>query len=312
MPASQAPAQPGQPPSTSAAANISDTLQTTLDVMRMFVAFRGKQYTNVLSMAEALISRDNPIAMYFKSGILMNGLAGKRDPSQARALLRDAAQRGDPTSLLFMARFLEYGIGGPRDTDTAKRLYLLAAQGMADGAERAIARLGLSGDVGLTALQAYQTLRSGSATPQAMHDAAAVLWNLAHQGLTPAVCLSAQLISLGRAKGWNIAKLSTGTRVGSEQSDALQLSSFRYGAPRGDPWCEWGMGEVAATGGPDYPKNLVEADVFYRLAVLNKRLGTDAEQVKEQLAAVESQMTPEERAQAGGLFHSAIPASIAP
>ena len=100
--------------------------------------------------------------------------------------------------------------------------------------------------------------------------------------------------------------------MGSEQSDALQLSSFRYGAPRGDPWCEWGMGEFASTGGPNYPKNLVEADVFYRLAVLNTRIGADAKQIKEQLATVESQMTPEEKAQANGLFHSAIPASMAP
>jgi TPR repeat protein len=311
-PASLARAQPSQPPSSSVTANISATLKTTLDLMRTFVAFRAKQYSDVLSMAEPLISRGNPIAMYFKAGILTNGLAGERDPVQARALLRDAAQRGDPTSLLFMARFLEKGIGGPQDMDTAKRLYLLAAQGMANRADQDVTRLGLSGDVGLTALQAYQTVGTANAAPQAMQEAASVLWNLAHQGLTPAVCLSAQLMSLAKARGWNVAKLNTGAEVQGEQREALQLSSFRYGAPRGDPWCEWGMGKFASTGGPNYPKNLVEADVFYRLAVLNSRLGADAKQVKEQLAAVESQMRPEEKAQADGLFHSAIPASMAP
>lgn len=316
--ASPAPALPSLPPAQTppspraVAANISDTLQTTLDVVRMFVAFRTRQYSDVLSRAEPLISRNNPIAMYFKAGILTNGLVGTRDPSQARVLLRDAAQRGDPTSLLFMARFLEKGIGGPRDTDTAKRLYILAAQGMANGADQDVARLGLSGDVGLTALQAYQRLRVGNASPEAMHDAGAALWNLAHEGLTPAVCLSAQLISQAKQRGWNVAKLSTGVQVVGGQSEALRLSSLRYGAPRGDPWCEWGMGEFASTGGPNYPKNLVEADVFYRLAALNTRLGADARQVKEQLAAVESQMTPDEKTQANGLFHSTIPVSMAP
>ena len=102
VPANPAPVRPEQPPS--AAANISDTLQTTLDLLRTFVAFRGKQYSDVLSTAAPLISRNNPVAMYFKAGILMNALAGERDLPQARALLRDAAQRGDPASLLFMAQ----------------------------------------------------------------------------------------------------------------------------------------------------------------------------------------------------------------
>ena len=312
VPPSPIPAEPAQPSQGAVNANISDTLQTTLDLIRTFVAFRARRYSDVLSMAEPLISRNNPVAMYFKAGILTNGLAGQRDLSQARALLRDAAQRGDPTSLLFMARFLEKGIGGPQDLDTAKRLYILAAQGMANGADQDVARLGLGGDVGLTALQAYRTLSAGNATPEAMRDAGTALWNLAHQGLTPAVCLSAQLFSLAKARGWNVAKLSTGAQVGSAQSEALRLNSFQYGAPRGDPWCEWGMGEFASTGGQNYPKNLVEADVFYRLTMLNTRLGADAKQVKQQLAAVEGQMTPEEKAQANGLFHSAIPASMAP
>ena len=263
-------------------------------------------------MAEPLISRNNPVAMYFKAGILMNGLAGKRDLSQARALLRDAAQRGDPTSLLFMARFLEKGIGGPQDLDTAKRLYILAAQGMANGADRDVARLGLSGDVGLTALQAYQTLSGGTrrrkrcTTPARRFG----IWRI--RALRRRYVCRRNCSRWPKHEGGTSPNSARAPRSGVPRARRCDLTAFNTAHRAAIPGANGEWENSPRPGGQDYPKNLVEADVFYRLTMLNKRLGADAKQVKQQLAAVEGQMTPEEKAQANGLFHSAIPASMAP
>ncbi len=147
---------------TSAAdANISQTLRTALDVVRMLVAFGQKNYADASSLLDHLINENNPIGMFIKAGLFMDGLGGQpKDLTQARDLLAKATQLGDPTSALFYARVLENGIGGPRDLNAAKENYLFAARGMTAGADQDLARLHLSGDVGMTALQAYQNLVS--------------------------------------------------------------------------------------------------------------------------------------------------------
>jgi hypothetical protein len=162
----------------------------------------------------------------------------------------------------------------------------------------------------MTVTDAYHILSSGNATPQAMHDANAALQRLG--GITSAVCIEALLAPVAEAGGWGTYYRNTGTHVGGDQLQALRLKTFRYGAVQDDPWCEWGMGQLASTGLPGYPKNLVEADVFYRLAAMNQGLGSDGSQAKSQLAAVEGHMSSAEKAQADSLFHSAIPPSIAP
>ena len=171
---------------TAADANISQTLRTALDVVRMLVAFGQKDYANASSLSDNLIKEDNPIGMFIKAGLFMDGLGGQpKDLTQARALLAKATQLGDPTSALFYARVLENGIGGPRDLNAAKENYLFAARGLTAGADQDIARLHLSGEVGMTALQAYQNLVS----PRRTKDALARFNDLMKAYSTSAVCL---------------------------------------------------------------------------------------------------------------------------
>ena len=167
---SQTPSEANGEPSASPNVAISDTLRTTLDVVRMLAAFNQKNYTSASSQADALIDRNSPVAMFVKAGILQNGLAGQRDSVQSRALLARGAQLGDPVSALFLGRMVENGIGGPRDRKQAAALYVFAARGMADAGQD-IARLHLGGDVVMTALQAYQTLSSHTVDPEATERA---------------------------------------------------------------------------------------------------------------------------------------------
>ena len=318
--------------SSAADANISQTLRTALDVVRMLVAFGQEKYTDALSLADPLIGENNPIGMFIKAGLFMDGLGGQpKDLTQARDLLAKATQLGDPTSALFYARVLENGIGGPRDLNAAKENYLFAARGMTTGADQDLARLHLSGDVGMTALQAYQNLVS----PQRTKDALTRFNVLMKAYSTSAVCLYGWMYSQAEALHWtetrgsgDIAQLHgvDAKKMAAPPSDAggqpmsvdaqevqlQQLQYFAFGAKRSDPWCEWGMGQLAAQGEPNYPKNLVEADVFYRLATMNGKLGSGAGRVKQALAAVEGEMTPQEKQQADSLFHGAVPVGMAP
>jgi TPR repeat protein len=332
-PSTPAPATSTPDDATSAAdANISQTLRTTLDVVRMLVAFGQEKYTDALSLADPLIGENNPIGMFIKAGVFMDGLGGQpKDLTQARDLLAKATQLGDPTSALFYARVLENGIGGPRDLNAAKENYLFAARGMTAGADQDLARLHLSGDVGMTALQAYQNLVS----PQRTKDALARFNDLMKAYSTSAVCLYGWIYSQAETLHWtatrgsgDIAQLHgvDAKKMAAPPSNAggqpmladaqevqrQQLQYFAFGAARSDPWCEWGMAMRAAKGSTAYPKNLVEADVFYRLAIINPKLGSSAGQVKQALAAVEGQMTPQEKQQADSLFHGAVPVGMAP
>ena len=298
----------------------------------MLVAFGQEKYTDALSLADPLIGENNPIGMFIKAGLFMDGLGGQpKDLTQARDLLAKATRLGDPTSALFYARVLENGIGGPRDLNAAKENYLFAARGMTAGADQDLARLHLSGDVGMTALQAYQNLVS----PQRTKDALARFNVLMKAYSTSAVCLYGWMYSQAEALHWtetrgsgDIAQLHgvDAKKMAAPPSDAggqpmsadaqdvqlQQLQYFAFGAARSDPWCEWGMAMRAAKGSTAYPKNLVEADVFYRLAIINAKLGSGVGQVKQELAAAEGQMTPQEKQQADSLFHGAVPASMAP
>ncbi len=317
----QTPATPSPPATPSM--SVSDTLRTTLDVARMLVAFRQKKYDDALSQAGLLADLNNPIAMFVKAGILQNGLTGNQDSVQARDLLAKAAQLGDPTSQLFYAKMLEQGIGGAADPEKAKQLYLLASRGMASAADQDVTRLRLDGARGMTALEAYQNLTGQNPNASAI----SVLNNLYKVRSTAAVCLSGWLALQSRTRGWVATAGNTEEFVGrtpeevkrlqataltEDQVKAHSLQDFEFGAVRSDPWCEWGMATLAAEGVSGYPKNQVEADVFYRLAAANRRLGSSSEQVKQQMADLESKMSVAEKAQADGLLHSAVPSSVAP
>ncbi|MGC1779739.1 MAG: hypothetical protein WBB34_17530 [Xanthobacteraceae bacterium] len=301
------PAAPSNIPIAASGAVISDTLRATLDVVRMLVTFSQKNYTDALSQAGALADRGNPMGMAIKAAILENGFAGPPDRVQARALLANAAQLGEPASASALARMMEQGLGGPRDPEQANSLYLFAARSMAAGADQDLVRLHLDGARGMTAMQAYQTLTSGNPSLQA----AQAFKSLFDAHSTVAICLAGWLTYQAVAKNWKVTQRSNGAPAQRDQTEAVALDEFKMDAPRGDPWCEWGMGKLAATGLTVYPKNLVEADVFYRLAVLNSQLGSSVNQAKQELAGVESQMKPTEKEQADGLFHSAIPTSRA-
>jgi TPR repeat protein len=312
-------------PSVAPEIDVSATLRGTLDVVRMLVAFGKRDYRDAVSQAEALINDSNPVAMYVKGGILQNGLAGPEDPVQARNLLAAGARLGDPTSALFFARMLEQGIGGSRDLNQAEAYYLFAARGMAADADRELARLHLDGRRGMNALEAYQD----AAAPNHTEDALKTLDELFNAHSTPAVCLYGWLVSQSKSRGWLVtndtipvrttdAKEIDAVRTGqsvpvsSAQLDAMQLKYFRSGAVRSDPWCEWGMGMLSAKGLTGLSRNLVEADVFYRLAAMNAKLGATLEPVKQELAAVEGQMTSAQKAAADDLFHGAVPINMAP
>lgn len=319
---SQQSQSPATPPSAPPGVNVSGVLQTAINVARMLAAFREKKYGDALSQTEPLIGVNNPIAMFVKAAILQNGLTGHQDSVQARDLLAKGTELGDPTSTLFYGRMLEKGIGGAPDPEKAKQLYLLASRGMASAADQDLARLHLDGARGMTALEAYQFLASIGATPNASKAAAmGVLNELYSFHSTTAVCLRGWMVHDAATRGWTTLR-GTGQLVGGNYSktDVLSaddvkgavLQDFVLGAVRSDPWCEWGMATLAAEGVNGYPKNQVEADVFYRLAAMNRRLGADAEQVKQKMADLESRMSTTERAQADRLFRSAVPSSMAP
>ncbi len=301
------PAVSGNRPAARSGAVISDTLRTTLDVVRMLVTFSQKDYTDALSQAEALADRGNPMGMAIKAAILENGFTGPPDRIQARALLAKAVQLGEPASASALARMMEQGLGGPRDPEQANSLYLFAARSMAAGADQDLVRLHLDGARGMTALQAYQILISGSPTT----EAAAALKALFDAHCTVATCLGGWLTYRAAVNNWTVTEHRNGALERQDKTKAVALGEFKVGAQRSDPWCEWGMGKLAAEGLTVYPKNLVEADVFYRLAVLNNQLGSSVNRAKQELAGVEGQMTPIEREQAEGLFQYAIPASRA-
>ena len=302
--ASQTPSEADGEPSPSPNVAISDTLRTTLDVVRMLAAFNQKNYTSASSQADALIDRNSPVAMFVKAGILQNGLAGQRDSVQSHALLARGAQLGDPVSALFLGRMMENGIGGPRDRKQAAALYVFAARGMADAGQD-IARLHLGDEVGMTAMQAYQTLQSKTAGTEATVKAGSIFVTLLDdEHSTPAVCL----------RGW-MDYTSSEKNASPDDANKLKKSAFGYfnqDAPRVDPWCDWGMASLAAQGVAAYPKSLIEADVFYRLAAMNSKIASSKGQVNQEIAAVESQMTPTEKSRADNLFNSAVTAKAAP
>ena len=317
----QTPIAPSQPMSSSA--GISDTLRTTLDVARMLVTFNQRDYGSAFAQAEALAGRNNPVGLYMLGGFLEGGLGGTQDLARARASFTAAVNFGEPTAALFLGRMLEGGIGGPPDPEKAKQLYLFAARSMVANAEQELTRLHLDGARGMTALEAYQNLTGQNPNASAI----SVLNNLNKARSTVAVCLSGWLALQSRARGWVATAGNTDEFVGKtpeevkrlqaaalteDQVKAHALQDFELGAVRSDPWCEWGMASLAAEGVSGYPKNQVEAEVFYRLAAMNRRLGPGAEQVKQQMASLESKMSAVEKAQADGLFHGAVPSSVAP
>ncbi|HEX4407406.1 MAG TPA: hypothetical protein VH206_01410 [Xanthobacteraceae bacterium] len=292
----------------------------------MLVAVSQGKYSDAVAQAEPLINFGSPIAMYVKSAALQNGSAGRSDPAAARQLLGNATQLGDPTSALFYARYLEQGIGGPRDQNQATAYYLLAARSMAAGADGDLARLHLEGQRGLTALDAYQNLLSSNRSK----DAVDTLSDLLKAHSTPAVCLYGWLMSKAKSEGWlanlgvnfslrgvaakdmDALRANQDNQATAADIDSLQLKAFWFGASRSDPWCEWGMAMLATRGSGAYPKNLVEADAFYRLAAMNSKLGSGITQVKQEVAKVEGQMMSSQKMTADELFHSAIPATMAP
>lgn len=306
-------------------ANISGALQTALKVVRMLADFGKNNYADAVSLSDTLTDQNNPIGMFIKAGISMDGLGGQpRDLAQARNLLAKATQLGDPTSALFYGRTLENGIGGPRDLNGAKDAYLFAARSMAPGADQDLTRLHLENSRGMTALQAFQNMLNGKSP-----DSLNVINALMQRYSTPAECLYGWLLHDAKAKGWVLGHtsdqghvfiipsgdLAAARAAAPEMSDddikSHELDKFQYGAVRSDPWCEWGMAMLAKAGAPGYPKNLVEADVFYRLVTMHKTLGSDVAEANKELAAVESQMTPDEKASADELFHGAVPVGMA-
>ncbi len=284
---------------------LGDPLQMALFVTRMLTAFDQKHYADALSQAEALATNNNPVGMRVKAEILLDGLAGRKDPVQARALLTRAINLGDPSSALSLARLSEQGIGGPQNSSDTRFLYLEAAQGNVPGADAELVRLHPDNARFMTVMQAYRTVMTSAPTAKETLKAASVLTGLSQGGSTPATCLSAWLIPKYLANGWVVADNFKGSPQG-ESAEAVQYRSFSYGADRADPWCEWGMAMLAAKGIPGHPKDLVTANVFYRLAVMNSQLGSSLDQAKQELAAVEGQMTPAEKAQADNLLSGVV------
>ena len=245
------PALPSDITAATSGAVISDTLRTTLDVVRMLVTYSQKNYTDALSQAEALADRGSPMGMAIKAAILENGFAGPPDRIQARALFAKAAQLGEPASASALARMMEQGIGGPRDPEQANSLYLFAARSMAATADQELVRLHLDGARGMTAMQAYQILISGSPTA----EGAVALKALFEAHSTVATCLGGWLTYRAAVNNWTVTQHSDGASERQDQTKTVALGEFKVGAQRSDPWCEWGMGKLAAEGLTVYPKN---------------------------------------------------------
>jgi TPR repeat protein len=272
---------PAVPPPPTLAANISidDAIKASAAIMRMYAyALRRHDYGKAAEIARNLAAKNNPVG-FFELGVLnLSGELGSKDPAAARKYFSEAAKLGDWNSAELLAQLLENGAGGPQDIESAKQLYLFAARNGNADADRALARLGLSGERGLTVGEAYNNIMAGKdleASWQRLNEQIAAR-------SSGAICLA----------GWIYGN---GASVPRDVNRAFDL--FKAGGQTNNPSCIWGLSRTALGGLPSLPKSDVSADVLLHIAV--EGLGPERSKgLTKEMDALEKRMSADEKARA--------------
>ena len=283
---------PVVPPPPALAANISidDAIKASAAIMRMYAyALQRHDYSKAAEIARELAAKNNPVG-FFELGVLsLGGELGSKDPAAARKYFSEAAKLGDWNSAELLAQLLENGAGGPQDIESAKQLYLFAARNGNADADRALARLGLSGERGLTVGEAYNNIMAGKdleASWQRLNEQIA-----AHS--SGAICLA----------GWIYG---SGASVPRDANRAFDL--FKAGAETDNPSCIWGLSRTAVAGLPGLPKSNVSADVLLHVAVLG--LGPERSKgMVQEIDALEKRMSAEDKTRAQGILQEVTEAA---
>jgi TPR repeat protein len=252
---------------------LSPALTSALVVAKMFNTLNGRDFDGAVMMATDLAKANNPRGGFVLGLAFENGTGEPKDYVKARQYFTWAVRLGDAQSALSLAQLLEKGVGGAADPSAAQTLYLFAARNAVVGADKELARLNLSGKRGGTIVDAYNALIAGQNVAQASQFMQG-MYN-AKSGL--AYC----------AVGWlHINRKVVQVDLGKA---ALML---RDGAARGFGWCALGMAQLATTGAPGVPQNLVEAHIWYDYG--KAYLSSGQAEIEQRLSAIESQMSQQD------------------
>ncbi|HUC49123.1 MAG TPA: tetratricopeptide repeat protein [Xanthobacteraceae bacterium] len=277
--------EPNQQPAAPAAAKLGEPLQSALAVAQMNAAIGRDEYAEAQKMADKLAAKGNAAAI-FEQGILLQ-FGPEKDLTRARERFRTSYKLGNPLSAFALGRLLEEGLGGPPDIEQAKRLYIFAAASGVPVAQQALQRLHIENELGTTATQDYEKIRTGNGNAADF----ARLQSLVEAPSTSAMCLMGWLYLDGKSVPVDYAKAQQLLQPGAAEDNAL---------------CEWGMGLIATIGTPGFPRNDEEADGLLRLSVRNATSGSFPDQVRRQIATVEERMNGAQKSQVVKLLQDAL------
>jgi TPR repeat protein len=258
--------------------DISDAIASALKVARVNALYRQGNYAQTVDLARELAAENNPLGAYSLGVMLRSGTIGAQDLTAARKQFVTSARLGDSFGALEAARMLEQGAGGPQDIDGAKALYLFAARSGNADADAALARLNISDQRGLTIFQANDNLVAGKDVDESWKRINEMI--AAHSA--PAMCLAGWLYGGGHS---------------TPRDFQHALALLHAGSKTNYPTCTWGLSRMVASGLPNLPRSLVQADVLLHLTeggVSQERLPA----VKNEIAELEKQMSDTDKAKA--------------
>jgi TPR repeat protein len=258
--------------------DISDAIASALKVARVNALYRQGSYAQTVDLARELAAENNPLGAYSLGVMLRSGTIGAQDLTAARKQFVTSARLGDSFGALEAARMLEQGAGGPQDIDGAKALYLFAARSGNADADAALARLNISDQRGLTIFQANDNLVAGKDVDESWKRINEMI--AAHSA--PAMCLAGWLYGGGHS---------------TPRDFQHALALLHAGSKTNYPTCTWGLSRMVASGLPNLPRSLVQADVLLHLTeggVSQERLPA----VKNEIAELEKQMSDTDKAKA--------------
>ena len=297
-PAGQPPSAPSPPPQTAVSApnaaaplappvakvDVTGTIQAALDVVRANALYAQHDAQQVIGLTQKLAAQGNPAGVFDLGVLAISGVFESQNLPEARKEFTAAANLGYPFAAEAAGRMLENGAGGSKNLDGAEALYLFAARSGNADANKDLARLNMSDQIGMTVSDANSNLIAGKDVDNSWRFMNRMI--AAHS--TPALCLA----------GWRSA---AGNSTAKDFKHALDL--FRAGAITANPSCMWGLSRSLAGGLPYLPQNLIEADVLLHLTAGDNPTATG---LATELAELEKQMSDGDKAEAQKIIQTGI------
>jgi hypothetical protein len=275
-------AAPWAPPV--AKVDVTGTIQAALDVVRVNALYARHDAQQVIGLTQKLAAQGNPAGVFDLGVLAINGVFESQNLPEARKEFTAAANLGYPFAAEAAGRMLENGAGGSKDLDGAKALYLFAARSGNADANKDLARLNMSDQIGMTVSDANSNLIAG----KDVDDSWRFMNKMIAAHSTPAICLA----------GWRTV---AGDSTAKDFKHALDL--FGAGAITANPSCMWGLSRSLAGGLPYLPRNLIEADVLLRLTAGDNPTATG---FATELAELENQMSDGDKAEAQKIIQTGI------